>query len=107
MRECIEAVNRDLAAEPHLAGSQLRRFLVLPKALDADDGELTRTRKVRRRHIGERYRPLVEALFSGADTARIESEVTFEDGRKGTIKAALRIRDAKTAASLAALHKSA
>ncbi len=102
---CIEAVNRDLAAEPHLAGSQIRRFLILPKELDADDGELTRTRKVRRRHIAERYRALVDALYGDAPEARIESEVTFEDGRKGVIKATLKIRDAKAAASVAALRK--
>jgi long-chain acyl-CoA synthetase len=94
---CVEQVNRDLAQEPHLAGSQIQRFLILHKELDADDGELTRTRKVRRRLIGERYRPLIDALYSGRDRAEIATEVTFEDGRKGTLKADLKIRDAKTA----------
>jgi len=94
---CVEQVNRDLAEEPHLAGSQIRRFLILHKELDADDGELTRTRKVRRRFIGERYRPLIDALYSGRSQAEIATEVTFEDGRKGTLKADLKIRDAKTA----------
>ena len=96
LRGCVEQVNRDLAAEPHLAGSQIRRFLILHKELDADDGELTRTRKVRRRFIGERYQPLVDALYSDRDHAAIETQVTFEDGRKGTLKADLKIRDAKT-----------
>jgi long-chain acyl-CoA synthetase len=105
VRECIEAVNRDLAAEPHLAGSQLRRFLILHKELDADDGELTRTRKVRRRHIGERYAALVEALYGDAKTVRVESEVRFEDGRKGMLKAELAIREAKQAASVAPLRR--
>ena len=105
VQECIEQVNRDLAAEPHLAGSQLRRFLILHKELDADDGELTRTRKVRRRLIADRFRPLVDALYGGARTARIETEVTFEDGRKGALKAELKIRDAATAAAVAALRK--
>jgi long-chain acyl-CoA synthetase len=91
---CVDAVNRDLAAEPRLAGSQVRRFLILHKELDADDGELTRTRKVRRRIIGERFAALVDALYSDASTARIETAVTFEDGRKGSLKAELRIRDA-------------
>ena len=90
---CIERVNRDLAAEPALARSQIRRFLILHKELDADDGELTRTRKVRRRIIAERYEPLVEALYSGAATGRIETEITFEDGRKGHMRAELAIRD--------------
>ncbi|HKF71814.1 MAG TPA: AMP-binding protein [Stellaceae bacterium] len=94
---CIEQVNRDLAQEPHLAGSQIHRFLILHKELDADDGELTRTRKVRRRLIGDRYQPLIDALYSGRDRAEIATEVTFEDGRKGTLKADLKIRDAKTA----------
>jgi long-chain acyl-CoA synthetase len=96
VKECVEKVNRDLAKEPNVAGSQIRRFLVLHKELDADDGELTRTRKVRRRFIGERYQPLVDALYGQGKTARIESEVTFEDGRKGKLKAELRIEEAET-----------
>ena len=96
--ECVARVNRDLAAEPNLRGSQIRRFLVLHKELDADDGELTRTRKVRRRFIGERYAPLIEALYSDAYDARIESEVSFEDGRKGMMRATLAIRDVVSAA---------
>lgn len=95
---CIEQVNRDLAAEPHLAGSQIRRFLILHKELDADDGELTRTRKLRRRFIAERYRRLVEALYSDAATVEIESEASGEDGREDAPKAALRIGDAAAAA---------
>ncbi|HZS85442.1 MAG TPA: AMP-binding protein [Stellaceae bacterium] len=94
LRGCVEQVNRDLAAEPALAGSQIRRFLVLHKELDADDGELTRTRKVRRGFIAERYRVLVEALYSTAPSVRIETEVRFEDGRKGQIRAELAIREA-------------
>jgi long-chain acyl-CoA synthetase len=90
---CIEQANRDLAAEPSLAPSQIRRFLILHKELDADDGELTRTRKVRRRIIAERYHSLVEALYSGAETGHIETEVTFEDGRKGVLRAELAIRE--------------
>jgi len=102
---CVEQVNRDLASEPHLAGSQIRRFLILHKELDADDGELTRTRKVRRRIVGDRFNALVDALYGGAKTARIESEVTFEDGRKGVLKAELKIRDAQVAATVAPLRK--
>jgi long-chain acyl-CoA synthetase len=90
---CIERVNRDLAVEPALAPSQIRRFLILHKELDADDGELTRTRKVRRRIVADRYEPLVEALYSGAATGRIATEITFEDGRKSQMRAELAIRD--------------
>ena len=61
----IDEVNRDLAREPRMAGSQIRRFLILHKELEADDGELTRTRKVRRGFIGERYGALIEALYAG------------------------------------------
>ncbi|MFQ5953628.1 MAG: AMP-binding protein [Kiloniellales bacterium] len=92
----IARVNRDLADDSQLASSQIRRFLVLHKELDADDGELTRTRKVRRRIIGDKYGPLIDTLYSDADHAYVETEVTFEDGRKGTLSADLRIMEAAT-----------
>ena len=92
----VEAVNRDLSADPRLAGSQIKRFLVLHKELDADDGELTRTRKVRRGFVGDRYRVLVEALYSDQDRVHTETEVTFEDGRKGAVSADLQILEAAT-----------
>jgi long-chain acyl-CoA synthetase len=93
---CIERVNRDLAAEPALAPAQIRRFLILHKELDADDGEVTRTRKVRRRIIAARYEPLVAALYSDRASARVETEITFEDGRKAQMRAELAIRDLET-----------
>jgi long-chain acyl-CoA synthetase len=96
LQGCVEQVNRDLAAEPAVAGSQIRRFLILHKELDADDGELTRTRKVRRRIIAARYQPLVDAIYSDQPTGRIETEITFEDGRKGRMRAELEIRDVAT-----------
>jgi long-chain acyl-CoA synthetase len=106
IQDCIEKVNRDLAADQNLAGSQIKRFLILHKELDADDGELTRTRKVRRRFVGERYAPLVEALYSTAEKAHIATTVTFEDGRKGTIQADLAIREvARIERSAAPLKK--
>lgn len=89
----IEQVNRDLAADPRMAGAQIRRFLILHKALEADDGELTRTNKVRRGFIGERYKPLVDALYDGSRTAHIKVDVTFEDGRKGAIEGDVDVRD--------------
>jgi long-chain acyl-CoA synthetase len=95
IQDCVETVNRDLSEDPALAGSQIRRFLVLHKELDADDGELTRTRKVRRGFIADRYGPLVEGLYSGTERAHISSTVTFEDGRKGKIEADLAIREAQ------------
>jgi long-chain acyl-CoA synthetase len=91
----IEEVNRSLVEEKIMAGAQIRRFLVLHKELDADDGELTRTQKVRRGFIAERYVPLVQALFDGSQQADIATEVTFEDGRKGVIRARVAIRDVK------------
>ena len=105
VRECVASVNRDLADDPNLAGSQIRRFLVLHKELDADDGELTRTRKVRRNFIADRYAPLVDGLYSGAERAFISSVVTFEDGRTGQIEADLAIREAPRVASAPALKK--
>jgi len=92
----VEQVNRDLAEDSHLSGSQIHRFLILHKELDADDGEITRTRKVRRNVVVDRYAPLIEALYSGAETCHIETELTFEDGRKGTIKADIQIADVET-----------
>jgi long-chain acyl-CoA synthetase len=92
----VDEVNRSLAAEPMMGGAQIRRFLILHKELDADDGELTRTQKVRRGFIAERYAPLVAALYDGSDAADISTEVTFEDGRKGVISARVKVRDAKT-----------
>ncbi len=89
----IEQVNRDLAADPRMAGAQIRRFLILHKALEADDGELTRTNKVRRGFIGERYKPLVDALYDGSRAAHIKVDVTFEDGRKGAIEGDVAVRD--------------
>jgi long-chain acyl-CoA synthetase len=102
VQTCVEQVNRDLASEPHLRGAQIRRFLILHKELDADDGELTRTRKLRRGFIAQRFQPLVDALYSGAETATIDSEVTFEDGRTGRVKAELKIRDMAPAPAPAA-----
>jgi long-chain acyl-CoA synthetase len=93
LQECVEKVNEDLAQESSLAGSQVRRFLVLHKELDADDDELTRTRKVRRNFVEEKYAPLVSALFSGANHCKIETQVKFEDGRSGVIRADVTIRD--------------
>ncbi len=92
----VEQVNRDLAGDLHLSGSQIRRFLILHKELDADDGELTRTRKVRRGFIADKYGILIEALYSDAERAEIETTVTYEDGRKGMMRAVLEIRDAAT-----------
>ncbi len=102
LQECVGQVNEDLAKDPHLASSQIRRFLVLHKELDADDGELTRTRKVRRRFVGDKYHVLVEALYSGATHCPIETEVTFEDGRKGVIRADLKIQDVGRMEAMAA-----
>jgi long-chain acyl-CoA synthetase len=96
VRECVEKVNADLAADEKLAGCQISRFLVLHKELDADDGELTRTRKVRRGHIGEKYQVLIDALYGGLDHQYIETQVKFEDGRTGLVAADLRIVDSKT-----------
>jgi long-chain acyl-CoA synthetase len=92
----VDETNRRLSREPAMAGAQIKRFLILHKELDADDGELTRTQKVRRAFVAERYRPLIEALYDGSDEKYVETEMTYEDGRKGTVRATVRIMDAKT-----------
>ncbi len=102
VRECVEKVNADLAQDQMLAGSQISRFLVLHKELDADDGELTRTRKVRRGTIGEKYQVLVDALYAGKAEQYIETAVKFEDGRSGSVSATITLIDAKTFGNLKA-----
>lgn len=94
IRGHVEEVNRSVAEDPMLAGCQVHRFLILHKELDADDGELTRTRKVRRNIISEKYADLVAALYDGSKTVSTETEVTYEDGRKGHIRATLTLADA-------------
>ena len=96
IREHVEEVNASVAADEMLNGCQIHRFLVLHKELDADDGELTRTRKVRRRIIEEKYADLIGALYDGSSEVSTETEVTYEDGRKGSIKATLTLMDAAT-----------
>jgi long-chain acyl-CoA synthetase len=93
IRDCVEKVNADLAKDARLSGSQIKRYLILHKELDADDGELTRTRKVRRRFIAERYADLIDALYSEKTSHAVEAQVKFEDGRTGTIRANLKIRE--------------
>ena len=96
IRESVEKVNADLAQEERLADSQIRRFLILHKELDADDGELTRTSKVKRGFIGEKFAVLVDALYGGRAEQYVETQVKFEDGRSGMVSATLKIMDAKT-----------
>ena len=96
IKSCVELVNADLAQDALLAGSQITRFLVLHKELDADDGELTRTRKVRRGAIAEKYGVLIDALYGGKTSQFIETAVKFEDGRSGKVSADLKIVDTRT-----------
>ena len=94
--DCIQKVNLDLASDPKLSGSQITRFIVLHKELDADDGELTRTRKVRRRIVADKYAAIIVSLYSTVNHVEIEAQVKFEDGRSGMVRADLKIRDVKT-----------
>jgi len=94
--ECIAKVNGDLASEDGMAGTQIARFLVLHKELDPDDDELTRTRKVRRNFIADKYGVLVDALYAGRTEQFITTQVKFEDGRTGNLSATLNLLDAKT-----------
>ncbi len=94
IEEHVEQVNRELAGEERVAGAQIQRFLVLHKELDADDGEITRTAKVRRSFVEQRYEPLIDALFDRSKSSQhISTEVTFEDGRKGTVEGDVEIRN--------------
>ena len=89
----VARVNRSLAEDDVLRGAQIRRFLVLHKELDPDDEEITRTRKIRRGYIAQKYAPLIEALYAGRDHVSVEAQVTYEDGRTGTMRADVMIRD--------------
>jgi long-chain acyl-CoA synthetase len=94
LQDCVESVNADLARDEKLSGSQIKRYLLLHKELDADDGELTRTRKVRRRIVAEKYAVLITALDDPQQThCEIDSQMTFEDGRTGNVHADLQIRE--------------
>jgi long-chain acyl-CoA synthetase len=92
----VERVNASLAADDVLRGAQVRRFLILHKELDPDDEEITRTRKVRRGYIAQKYAALIDALYSGQDRVQVEAKVTYEDGRTGTMRADVVIRDVGT-----------
>jgi long-chain acyl-CoA synthetase len=94
----VEETNLSVAEDSMLSGCQVHRFLVLHKELDADDGELTRTRKVRRRIVEEKFSDLIEGLYNGSECVATTTEVTYEDGRKGSISATLEMRDAATVA---------
>ena len=94
--ECVEKANAELSHDAMLCDSQVHRFLILHKELDPDDDELTRTRKVRRGFIAEKYQVLIDALYSGKASQFIETQVKFEDGRSGKVSADLRIMEAKT-----------
>ncbi|HSS69935.1 MAG TPA: AMP-binding protein [Casimicrobiaceae bacterium] len=95
IRECVEKVNAELAGEGALSASQIHRFLILHKELDPDDDELTRTRKVRRNFVAEKYAVLLDALYGGKTVQHIETQVKFEDGRTGVVAADLVIAEAK------------
>jgi long-chain acyl-CoA synthetase len=107
IRKRVDELNATLATEPRMAQSQIKRFLILHKELDADDGELTRTQKVRRSFIADRYAPLIAALYDGSKDARISTEVVFEDGRKGRIEGEMNIIDMQTKAPEPALLREA
>jgi long-chain acyl-CoA synthetase len=102
VRECIEQCNADLANDPMMSASQITRFLVLHKELDADDGEMTRTRKVRRGAIAEKYGVLIDALYTGKENCFIDTQVKFEDGRTGSVSADLKIVNTKVFAPVKA-----
>ena len=102
IKECVEKVNADLSVDTLLAGSQVSRFLILHKELDADDGELTRTNKVRRGFIADKYQPLIDALYSDKKQQFIETVVKFEDGRSGSVSATLAISDSQVFAPVKA-----
>jgi len=95
IKDCVNKVNQDLSQDSRLGNSQIHRFLILHKELDADDGELTRTLKVKRSFVAERYDTLVDALYSDKSECHVNTEVTFEDGRTGMLEADLKLSEAE------------
>jgi long-chain acyl-CoA synthetase len=96
IRQEVVRVNRSLLEDEALRGAQIRRFLLLHKELDPDDQEITRTRKVRRGFVAQKYSTLIEALYGGGDHVNVEAQVTYEDGRTATLRAAVRLCEAET-----------
>jgi long-chain acyl-CoA synthetase len=86
IREEVQKCNASLPAT-----ARIRRFLLLNKELDADDNEITRTRKVRRRFVAEKYKAVIEALYGSEDNVELVTDITFEDGRKSTIRSSVAI----------------
>ena len=89
----INELNFGLARESTMAGAQVKRFLILHKEFNSDDGELTHTQTLRREFITQRYRPVIDALYKGDSEAIVATEVIFDDGRAGTVKERIKIRD--------------
>ena len=102
IRQEVARVNRSLLEEEALRPAQIRRFLLLHKELDPDDQEITRTRKVRRGFIAQKYAPLIDALYGAGDHVNVEAQVTYEDGRTATVRASVRLCDADTFAGAGA-----
>jgi long-chain acyl-CoA synthetase len=80
-------------------GTRIRRFLLLTKDLEADDAEITRTRKVRRRYVADKYATVIDALYGGVAEAELSTGITYEDGRQATIQSRVRIEDVAEAAA--------
>jgi long-chain acyl-CoA synthetase len=99
VRQAVARVNGTLRDEAPLRGAQIRRFLLLHKELDPDDQEITRTRKVRRGFIAQKYAPLIDALYSDAEHAQVDALVTYEDGRTATVRAQVKIAGAEVFAA--------
>lgn len=89
----VKKVNASLAKEEKLRPAQIKRFLILHKELDPDDAEITRTRKLRRGFIAQKYAELINALYSEKEAVEVETKITYEDGRTANIRAFLKIKD--------------
>jgi len=92
VRQEINACNATLPE-----ATKVRRFLLLTKDLDADDAEMTRTRKVRRGFVAEKYAPVVEAFYAGRDEVELHTAITYEDGRQATLRSRVQIEDIERA----------
>jgi long-chain acyl-CoA synthetase len=84
----VEKVNKGLPEN-----AKVKRFVLLYKELDPDDDELTRTRKVRRHFVEEKYREIIEGMYAGEDSIKIAATIKFQDGKTSTIKTVMAVKN--------------
>ena len=86
IQDAVQEVNESLPA-----AARIRHFVLMHKEFDADEAEMTRTRKLRRGFLADRYGDIVEALYNGQESVRVRAQVRYQDGREGFVETEVRI----------------